>query len=145
MDDSDIEAIIRRLRELGSEQQRLDYETEALWKTFFIIADQRAGRERPYRYLDVNSGYVIARQVTHQRQIDEAKLKSVVPHAVWLKITVPKRELDATLLEAALKQGKIAAEVVEGCVLHKSTTRRYGPRLASKEELVELETQEAQR
>lgn len=140
---SEVPAIMQRLEELKEEQNRIAEEQDTLWKAFYTIADQEAGPGKPYRYLDHDSGKVMARSVRESQSLNQEQLRELLSDEEWERITLEVRVLDQTLLEAALKHGEIPVSAVEKCTTTKTFPARLGPRKASKEELAELEEQEA--
>jgi hypothetical protein len=140
---SEVPAIMQRLEELKEEQNRIAEEQDALWRAFYAIADKEAGPGKPYRFLDTNNGKVIARSVRESQSLDQDRLRELLSDEEWEHITLEVRVLDQTLLEAALKKGEIPVSAVEKCTTVKMFPARLGPRKASKEELAELEEQEA--
>lgn len=136
-------AIINRLLEIKEQQEQLEGESKALWKTFYSIADREAGDGEKYRYLDENTGMAIARLVAESGIVDSAKLENVLSHEQWLEVSVAVRSLDMAMLEAAIRKGHVPREKVQECAEKTRTVRRWGPRKATKEELEELAAQEA--
>lgn len=134
----DMENVIRKLLEIREQKELLQSEEDALWQEVFKFADEQSGPGKPMRYLDKSTGYVIGRVVAVQEKLDEAKLESVLNHKQWLLVTVPKRVVEPTLLEAALTTGQVSRELVQACIERKEIARRFGPRPANKEERAEL-------
>lgn len=138
----EIRAIMRRLKELKEEEGIIDIEKKALWDAFFSIADQEAGEDKPFRFLDEETGEILARSIRQSQTLDDIKLENLLSEEQWESISilpVPVRMLDQTLLEAAIKKDEIKASIVEECTTVKMIPARLGPRMASKEELAELE------
>lgn len=130
----EIARTIARLIEVKAEKEALAREEGALWDSFHGVADAVAGKGQPYRFLDAESGLVLARVLT--QSLDVAKLEERLSDAAWRAVTVPARHFERPLLEAAIIKGTVPAGIVEGCTEH--SLRRYGPAAATKEERATL-------
>ena len=126
----DIARIIARLGEIKAAKEALSQEEGALWDSFHAAADAAAGKGQPYRFLDGETGLVLARVLTER--LDVAMLEERLPEAHWKAVTVAARRFERPLLDAAVLKGKVPAGIVEDCT--ERSLRRYGPAPATKEE-----------
>lgn len=136
-------AILTELALLREQITRLEREEKALWQAFYSIADELAGKGKPYRFFDEASGKVIARIIAHSERIDDALLLRALSPEQWETVTDLVRTLNPVLLEEAMRAGTISREVVENAVERKDTARKHGPRDATAEDLEALELEEA--
>lgn len=141
--DEEVRAIMTRLEAIKQNVEILGKEADALWSAFFKIADARAGEGAPFRFLDEELGVVIARQIATSGSIDSAALEKQLTEEQWGRVSELRRVLNTTLLEAEALRDPTIRSTLDTCSQVKKIVRRYGPRRASKEDLAELEAQEA--
>ena len=139
----EVKAIIGRLLILSEEAANRECEVKLLWEAFYQIADREAGEANPFRYLDEETGMVLARSIAHHESINPERLQSLLSPSQWLKVSRAQRILEPSLLEAAMIRGQVSKEAVEECTERKRIPRRYGPCRASKEDLDQLAAEEA--
>jgi len=135
-----INGIVAQLVELKAAKEALSREESALWDSFHGIADGLAGKGQPYRFLDGESGLVLARVLSER--LDVAKLEERLSEIAWKAVTVAARRFERSLLDAAVIKGKVPAGIVENCV--ERSLRRYGPAPATKDERAGLAKEQEQ-
>lgn len=140
---SEVPIIINRLLEIKEQQETLDSEASALWKSFYQIADREAGDGKGYRFIDPETGMAIGRIVALSETIDPVKLEEALTHGQWLNVTKETRSLDQARLEVEIDKGHISKDLIEPYISRKHTARKHGPRKATKDELEELADQQA--
>src|SRR3989304_5567375 len=132
----ELTAIIQEMSKVRAKKDELDEEEQVLWKRFYEIADDLAGEEQSFRFVEPSLEMFMAREM-HQTtpRLDVDSLSKELSDSEWELIRVLQRVFDITRLEAAVALGQISKEVVEGhterppAVPHK----KFGP--ASKKDL----------
>ena len=135
--------LLTRLVKLTEEATRTKAQIDQTWTDVFIMADEVAGVNEPYRFLDGQERMVMGRIMAQPAaRLDEApfltSLTSGQKRACTRKTTV--YVIVPELLEIAVaKDPDLKAKVAQNMTVPERTARRHGPRPANKEELAELD------
>lgn len=137
-------AILEKLLELKGAKEKIQAEEDLLWKIFYEIADDIAGPDNPYRYLNKENGMVIERIIAQSDLLNEEALladPALLPAQRRL-IVIKVERVDSDMLAVALKTGKLDTDIVARHTQHKVQQRKIGPKQATKAELAELQQEQ---
>lgn len=130
-----------RLRETEADTKA---QLDKTWREVFIMADEIAGVDQPYRYLDGDERMVVGRVMAQgAARLDQNAFLADLTLAE--KRTCTRKEVIYTVIPelveiAARKSPALAAKVTANMTTPPPTPRRFGPSPANKEELAELDT-----
>ena len=119
---TEISAIIKEIQRIREHKAGLEDEEKVLWNRFFEIADDLAGPQQSYRFVDEDLQLAIAREM-HQAapKLKVNELQKDLTYEQWVACTRQERVLDILKLEAAVARGIINAGQVD------SFTEYYAP------------------
>lgn len=136
---TEVEAIVRRQKELKHEVIEREEEQGMLWRRFDELADELGGEGQSFKAVSIEAAWKLHRiRVEPSPRINVPQLRAALTDEQWKLVTKPaERQFDVSLLEKAVAGGKITAETVGAVTETPAPSFQHRNDVASTNELKE--------